>query len=51
MGSCHPPSSVGWLAERGHEAEHVLDLGLMGSGDRHIWPRAVDNGAVIITKG
>jgi predicted nuclease of predicted toxin-antitoxin system len=45
-----PPALARWLVDRGHEGEHVLDLGLMSSRDRETWARAADTGAVIITK-
>ena len=39
-----------WLSERGHKAEHVLDVGLGQSNDTPVWRYAEQNGAVIITK-
>ncbi len=39
-----------WLSERGHQAEHVLDVGLGQSKDTPVWRYAQQNGAVIITK-
>jgi predicted nuclease of predicted toxin-antitoxin system len=39
-----------WLSERGHHAEHVLDVGLGQSKDTPVWRYAQQNGAVIITK-
>ena len=38
------------LREHGHEAEHVLELGLAQGNDNPIWQHAVANNAVIITK-
>jgi predicted nuclease of predicted toxin-antitoxin system len=38
------------LAERGHQAEHVLDIGLAQSKDTAIWRYAHQNGAVVVTK-
>ncbi|MFZ1575492.1 MAG: DUF5615 family PIN-like protein [Chromatiaceae bacterium] len=35
-----PPALARWLAQRGHEAEHVLDCGLLDASDRLIWARA-----------
>jgi predicted nuclease of predicted toxin-antitoxin system len=39
-----------WLSERGHQAEHVLDVGLGQGKDTPVWRYAQQNGAVIITK-
>ena len=38
------------LREQGHEAEHVLDLGLAQGKDNPIWQHAITRQAVIITK-
>ena len=38
------------LREQGHEAEHVLELGLAQGKDNPIWQRAITTQAVIITK-
>jgi predicted nuclease of predicted toxin-antitoxin system len=45
-----PPALARWLADRGHTAEHVLDLGTAGADDREVWAPALQVGAVIITK-
>ncbi|HZQ99021.1 MAG TPA: DUF5615 family PIN-like protein [Chloroflexota bacterium] len=45
-----PPALARWLAERGHVAEHVSDVGLQAADDRILWDHAVSVGAVIITK-
>lgn len=45
-----PPALARRLAELGHRAEHVLDLGLESSPDSDIWDFAVANAAVILTK-
>jgi predicted nuclease of predicted toxin-antitoxin system len=45
-----PPALARWLAERGHTAEHVFDLGMAGASDRDIWVYAGQAGAVIVTK-
>jgi predicted nuclease of predicted toxin-antitoxin system len=39
-----------WLAANGHEAEHVLDLGLSGATDLVIWDHAARADAIIVTK-
>jgi predicted nuclease of predicted toxin-antitoxin system len=39
-----------WLRERGHQAEHVLEIGLAQSKDTLIWRYAQDHGAVVMTK-
>jgi predicted nuclease of predicted toxin-antitoxin system len=45
-----PPALARWLAERGHVAEHVADLGMQRARDATIWAFAVSSDAVIITK-
>ncbi len=45
-----PRALAGWLAERGHAAEHVLDVGLGQSKDTPVWRYAQQNGAVVVTK-
>jgi len=45
------PAALGrWLRERGHRAEHVLEIGLAQSKDTLIWRYAQNHGAAIITK-
>lgn len=38
------------LSEKGHEAEHVGDLGLISATDSKIWQYAIAHDAVLITK-
>lgn len=45
-----PKSLCRWIASKGHEAEHVLDLGLAQADDTDIWVRAQATGAVVISK-
>jgi predicted nuclease of predicted toxin-antitoxin system len=45
-----PKALAPWLSERGHQAEHVLDIGLGQSKDTPIWRYAQQNGAVVLTK-
>ena len=45
-----PPALARWLAERGHEAVHVVDCGLGTADDREIWQHAIATAAVILTK-
>ena len=45
-----PPALARWLAEQGHEAEHVYDIGLASASDRRIWDYAARQNAVIVTK-
>ncbi len=45
-----PPALAGWLRERGHEAEHVVDIGLVGATDAAIAEHAERVAAVLITK-
>ena len=41
---------AGWLREDGHQADHVLEIGLAQSKDRVIWLYAQEHRAVIVTK-
>ena len=45
-----PPALAKKIAAMGHEAAHVLDVGLLECSDSQIWDYALENGAVIITK-
>ena len=45
-----PPALARWLREQGHEAEHVVDLGLAQSKDNQLWVYAAEHQAVVITK-
>jgi predicted nuclease of predicted toxin-antitoxin system len=45
-----PPALARWLTEQGHNAEHVVDCGLVEADDRSIWEHALSSGAVIVSK-
>jgi predicted nuclease of predicted toxin-antitoxin system len=45
-----PPALARLLAERGHVAEHVGDLGLLSASDAEIWKYALEHDATLITK-
>jgi predicted nuclease of predicted toxin-antitoxin system len=45
-----PPALGDWLRERGHEAEHVFDVAMVGATDAEVAARAEDTGSVLITK-
>ncbi len=45
-----PSALARWLHARGHEAEHVLALGMGQTADTLIWQHAARTGAVIVTK-
>jgi predicted nuclease of predicted toxin-antitoxin system len=45
-----PAVLANWLRERGHEAEHVLEVNLAQSKDTPIWPYAHEHGAAIVSK-
>jgi predicted nuclease of predicted toxin-antitoxin system len=45
-----PPALARLIESRGHEAEHVADLGLEKAPDSRIRAKAAESGAVIITK-
>lgn len=45
-----PNALASWLRERGHQAEHVLEVGLAQGKDNPVWRYAEQNGAVVVTK-
>jgi predicted nuclease of predicted toxin-antitoxin system len=45
-----PAALAPWLTAHGHQAEHVLEVGLAQSKDTQLWRYAQDNGAVVVTK-
>jgi predicted nuclease of predicted toxin-antitoxin system len=45
-----PPALARFFVQRGHEASHVFDSGLLSASDRDIWEHAANLGAVLITK-
>jgi len=45
-----PPALCRWLEARGHEAEHVFDLGMAGAIDEAVALRAEGMGAVLVSK-
>ena len=45
-----PPALARWLADRGHEAEHVSDIGMQAASDAAIWTYALAHAAVVVTK-
>ncbi len=45
-----PPALCGWLRERGHEAVHVSEIGLLAASDAAIAARAEAEGEVLVTK-
>lgn len=45
-----PPALCGWLRERGHEAVHVFEIGMVGASDMEIAARAEADGAVLMSK-
>jgi predicted nuclease of predicted toxin-antitoxin system len=45
-----PPALCGWLRERGHEAVHVFETGLIAASDEAIAARAEADGAVLVSK-
>jgi len=45
-----PPALARWIADRGHQAEHVLDVGLQAAGDTAVWEHARQEAAVIVSK-
>lgn len=45
-----PPALARWLVSQGHEAEHVMDCGLLDAPDEAIWAYALERGAAVLTK-
>lgn len=45
-----PAALCRWLRERGHDAEHVSEIGLLGASDAEIAARAETGGAVLVSK-
>ena len=45
-----PPALARWIADQGHQATHVFDLGFHTADDPAIWERARNERAVIISK-
>jgi predicted nuclease of predicted toxin-antitoxin system len=45
-----PPALARWIAAKGHEAQHVADLGMTGASDQAIWDKAIELKAVIVSK-
>ena len=45
-----PPALCGWLRDRGHQAMHVAEIGLLAASDREIAARAEAGGAVLVSK-
>jgi len=45
-----PPALCRWLAQRGHQAVHVVDVGLLAASDEAIARRAEAEGEILISK-
>ena len=45
-----PPGLCGWLRERGHEAVHVAQIGLVAATDPEIATRAEGDRAMLVSK-
>jgi predicted nuclease of predicted toxin-antitoxin system len=45
-----PRSLAHWLIDRGHNAEHVLEVDLAQSKDNAVWLYAQTHGAVLVSK-
>lgn len=45
-----PVAVARWLAGKGMEADHVLDLGLDKAGDSTIWALAISQGSIVASK-
>lgn len=38
------------LTSHGHEAQHVVDIGMLSAPDRDLWRVAEETGAILVTK-
>ncbi len=45
-----PPALASLLTQHGHQAEHLVDIGLRHADDSLIWRHALQHQAVLITK-
>jgi len=45
-----PPSLAEALRHAGHQAVHVIDLGMLAATDQQIWDEAISRSAVLVTK-
>jgi len=45
-----PPGRKVMLAAAGHEANHVVDVGLRDAADAQVWEYAVREGIAVLTK-
>lgn len=45
-----PSALARWIAAKGHDAVHVLDLGLGQEADRALWDFAAKEGRIIVSK-
>jgi predicted nuclease of predicted toxin-antitoxin system len=45
-----PPALAERLRERGHSANHIVEIGLDVASDLEIWRFARDRGAILVTK-
>lgn len=45
-----PPALCGWLRERGHDAVHVSEIGMIAASDGEIAARAAADNAVLVSK-
>jgi predicted nuclease of predicted toxin-antitoxin system len=45
-----PPSLARWIANDGHEAQHVSEVGLLEASDEIIWTFAERTAAILLTK-
>lgn len=45
-----PPALARLIADHGHTAEHVADIGMLDADDSPIWDYALQHGAMIVTK-
>ncbi len=45
-----PPVLARLFVQLGHSADHDTDIGMDSATDREIWRRALETGAVIVTK-
>jgi predicted nuclease of predicted toxin-antitoxin system len=45
-----PPALADFFRERGHESQHLLDIGMASSSDLEVYDYAAEHGHIIVSK-
>jgi predicted nuclease of predicted toxin-antitoxin system len=45
-----PAALARFLKSKGHDASHVLDIGMAQSEDHHVWAHAAADGSIVVSK-